>query len=310
MFLSLSVALAACASETATAPATTSTTISSTAPPTTTSTTEPEPTSTDSTSTSTTGATELDPTYADTPEGVCATMTPRSIGFRNTTGHVADEYRVIGTSTEGRPIWSEHWGPRSGPQVLVLGQVHGDECTPAWMVQAIRSRPPEDFGIWLVPTVNPDGLAGHHRRTATDVDPNRDGFDLATPEAQAVMAVTAAVQPVLTVHLHSPYKWVGAHNGPLAIRVATAMSDAAGWGLPRNAGRVGKGTQAFLWEGQELVLPGAQSVLVEFPAIADAEAPDAPDPSQRQMGTVQEVRIAAIRMRDALYAAMVTPAEP
>ncbi len=246
----------------------------------------------------------IDPTFADTPEGTCARLTPDSISFRNTTGNVADEYRAIGTSTEGRTIWSEHWGRRTGPQVLVLGQVHGDECTPAWMVQAIRAKPPVDFGIWLVPTVNPDGLADHHRRTATDIDPNRDGFDLRTPEAQAVMQVTERVQPVLTVHLHSPYKWVGAHNGPLATRVATAMSEAAGWGLPRNAGRVRNGTQAFLWEGQELVLPGAQSVLVEFPAIAPDEAADAPDPSQRQEGTVEEVRIAALRMRDAMYAAV------
>lgn len=308
---SLAVAAAGCSSQAATASTVSdptesvATTVSATVEPSTTA--AVTDTTAAVTSSTVPGA---DPTFADTPEGECATLTPESFGFRNTTGHVADEYRIIGTSTQGRPIWSEHWGPRTGPQVLVLGQVHGDECTPAWMVQAIRAKPPVDFGIWLVPTVNPDGLAGHHRRTATDVDPNRDGFDLVTPEAQAVMAVTAAVQPVLTVHLHSPYKWVGAHNGPLAIRVATAMSEAAGWGLPRNAGRVRKGTQAFLWEGQELVLPGAQSVLVEFPAIADAEAPDAPDPSQRQVGTVEEVRIAALRMRDALYAAVVAPTVP
>lgn len=231
-------------------------------------------------------------------------MVPGSVGFRNTTGNVADEYRRIGTSSEGRPIWSEHWGSRTGPQVLVLGQVHGDECAPAFMVQAIREQPPVAFGIWLVPTVNPDGLAGLTRRTAQDVDPNRDGFDLVTPEAQAVMDITRSVQPVLTIHLHSPYKWVGAHNGPLATEVASAMTKAAGWVGPYNAGRVESGTLAFLWEGQERVLPGAQSVLVEFPAISPLEAPDAPDPSQRQEGTVGEVRAAAVAMRDALYAVL------
>jgi predicted deacylase len=233
-------------------------------------------------------------------------LVPGSIGFRNTTGNVADEYRRIGTSSEGRPIWSEHWGSRSGPQVLVLGQVHGDECTPAFMIDEIRSHPPADFGIWLVPTVNPDGLALHTRRTAQDVDPNRDGFDLVTPEAQAVMAITTSVQPTLTIHLHSPYKWVGAHNGPLASQVAAALTVAAGWTGPYNAGRVKSGTLAFLWEGQERVLPGAQSVLVEFPALSPLEAPDAPDPTQRQEGTVAEVRTAASQMRQALYAVMST----
>jgi hypothetical protein len=169
------------------------------------------------------------------------------------------------------------------------------------MVQAIREQPPVDFGIWLVPTVNPDGLATYQRATALDIDPNRDGFDLVTPEARAVMHVTELVQPVLTIHLHSPYRWVGAHNGPLALEVAAALSEAAGWGSPRNAGRVQRGTLAFLWEGQERVIPGHQSVLVEFPAMSPLEAPDAPVPTQRQAGTVDEVRSAAVRMRDALY---------
>jgi hypothetical protein len=88
--------------------------------------------------------------------------------------------------------------------------------------------------------------------------------------------------------------------------VATALTAAAGWVGPYNAGRVRSGTLAFLWEGQERVLPGAQSVLVEFPAISPLEAADAPHPSQRQEGTVGEVRTAATQMRDALYAVMAT----
>ncbi len=265
----------------------------------------PTTTEAPTTSTSTTVA-PVDPTFDDTPESACDTLVPGSIGFRNTTGNVADQYRRIGTSSEGRPIWSEHWGSTTGPQVLVLGQVHGDECTPAFMVRAIREQPPTDFGIWLVPTVNPDGLADHTRRTSLDIDPNRDGFDLKTPEARAVMAITADVKPALTIHLHSPYKWVGAHNGPLATQVAAALTAAAGWVGPYNAGRVQSGTLAFLWEGQERVLPGAQSVLIEFPAISPLEAPDAPDPTQRQEGTVAEVELAATQMRDALYAVMST----
>jgi hypothetical protein len=237
----------------------------------------------------------------DTPEGECAGLAPGAIGFRNTTGNLADDYQRIGTSTEGRPIWSEHWGSRSGPQVLVLGQVHGDECAPAFLVQAIRERPPVGFGIWLVPTVNPDGLAHHTRRTALDLDPNRDGFTLATPEARAVMHVTDLVRPTLTVHLHSPYRWVGAYNGPLAWTVARAMSSAAGWGQPNNAGTIRTGTRAFLWQGQERVIAGHPSVLVEFPAVASGEALDVPDPSQRQVSTVADVQRTAERMRDALY---------
>jgi hypothetical protein len=209
---------------------------------------------------------------------------------------------TIGKSTEGRTIWAEHWGPRTGPQVLVLGQVHGDECGPAFFVRAIREQPPTKFGLWLVPTVNPDGLAAYTRHTALDIDPNRDGFDLVTPEAQAVMHVTELVKPVVTIHTHSPYGWVGAFGGTLASKVATALAEAAGWGHANNAGTVRSGTKAFLWEGQARVLPGAQSVLIEFPSISPLEAPDVPEPKQVKQGTVQEVIAAASEMRDALYA--------
>ena len=77
---------------------------------------------------------------------------------------------------------------------------------------------------------------------------------------------------------------------PSASIAGNALTVAAGWVGPYNAGRVQSGTLAFLWEGQERVLPGAQSVLIEFPAISPLEAPDAPDPAQRQEGTVAEAR--------------------
>ncbi|MEN9646486.1 MAG: hypothetical protein RL238_3155 [Actinomycetota bacterium] len=293
-------ALAACASEpgstapsvgeTTTSVASTSTTVApTTVPPTT------------AAPTTTTAAPPTDPDAADIPDGECATIAEGAVGFRNDTDARADEYRSIGVSTEGRTIWSEHWGSTSGPQVLVVGQVHGDECAPAFFVREIRLHPPTEFGIWLIPTLNPDGLAAHTRRTALDLDPNRDGFNLATPEANTLMDATLRIQPVLTVHLHSPYRWVGAHNGPLATKVAVAMSTAVGWGYPYNAGRVQNGTLAFLWEGQELVIPGHQSVLVEFPAMAPAESPNPPDLTQRRETSVPDVRWIARQMRVALY---------
>ncbi len=246
-------------------------------------------------------AVRSDPSYNDIPIGLCDTITAGAIGYRNDTENTATAYEQVGTSAEGRPIWAEHWGTDGGPQVLILGQVHGDECAPAWFVRAIRELPPTTFGIWLVPTANPDGLAAHTRRTAQDIDPNRDGFRLETPEARAVMDATARFQPVLTIHTHSPYQWIGSHNGGIATQVATAMSQAAGWGRIYNSGRVNRGDRAFLWEGQERVIAGHPSVLIEFPAVADAESPAPPDPSQKVVATVQEVDVLAISMRDAMY---------
>ena len=245
-----------------------------------------------------------DPSYADIPVGTCDTITAGAIGYRNNTGSVATQYEQIGTSSQGRRIWAEHWGTADGPQVLVLGQVHGDECAPAWFAQAIREQPPTAFGIWLIPTVNPDGLAAHTRRTANDIDPNRDGFRLETPEARAVMDATQWFQPELTIHVHSPYQWIGSHNGGIATQVGQAISDAVGWGPIFNAGRVNSGDRAFLWEGQERVIAGHPSVLVEFPAVAEAESPAPPDPSQKVVTSVEEVAKLAALMRDAMYRVM------
>jgi len=245
-----------------------------------------------------------DPSYNDIPIGTCDTIAPGAIGYRNDIGVLATQYQQIGTSAQGRPIWAEHWGNDNGPQVLVLGQVHGDECAPAWFVQSIRLRPPTNFGIWLVPTINPDGLAAHTRQTAEGLDPNRDGFRLATPEAQAVMGATAQFQPVLTIHVHSPYSWIGSHNGGIATQVGQAMSDAVGWGPIFNAGRVRSGDSAFLWEGQERVISGHPSVLIEFPAVAAAESPAPPKPASKVVASVAEVATLAVQMRDAFYAVM------
>jgi protein MpaA len=212
-------ALAACSSTTA-APAasTTSSTVpATTAVASTTTTTLPASTTSTSSTTTTVAPTTTivspDLSYADIPIGTCDTITDGAIGYRNETGNLANAYERIGNSSQGRTIWAEHWGSVDGPQVLVIGQEHGDECAPAWFVRAIREQPPTAFGIWLVPTANPDGLAAHTRRTAQDVDPNRDGFRLATPEAQAVMYATSRYQPVLSIHVHSPYQWIGSHNG-------------------------------------------------------------------------------------------------
>lgn len=304
--------VAACSSATASTADTTSV-----APPTTSSTSTSAPTTslttTTTTTTSTTTSTTVAPTptiaspdlsYADIPVGTCDTITDGAIGYRNETGNLASAYERIGNSTEGRTMWAEHWGSFDGPQVLVIGQEHGDECAPAWFVRAIRERPPTTFGIWLVPTANPDGLAAHTRRTADGIDPNRDGFRLETAEARAVMYATERYQPVLTIHVHSPYQWIGSHNDGLATLVGQAMSDAVGWGPIYRAGRVESGDLAFLWEGQELVIPGHQSVLIEFPAVTEAESPAPPDPTQKDVATVAIVDALALAMRDAFYVVM------
>src|SRR5436309_14749263 len=78
---------------------------------------------------------------------------------------------VIGYSVEHRPIEVYHLA-RPGPRVLVVGCIHGNECSGMAVVYALlRTHPREN--LWLVPTANPDGLEAHTRGNAHGVDLNR-----------------------------------------------------------------------------------------------------------------------------------------
>jgi hypothetical protein len=214
----------------------------------------------------------------------------------NETGRRPNLRRPFGTSTSGHTLWVEQWGDLSGPQVLVLTQVHGDECGGLLLAEAIRTHPPVGYGIWLVPTLNPDGATAFTRRTATNVDLNRDGLELTQPETRALMQLTIEVEPVLTLHVHSPYGWVGFYGGSIANRVATELSTQVYAAPARYAGD-GYG---FLWEGQARALPAHPSVLLEFPALFGEEAASAPLRAERRSTDLPTLRTMTLEVLEVL----------
>lgn len=88
---------------------------------------------------------------------------------------------VIGTSALGRPIEAIHFLPPSYAQVrppaLLFGAIHGDEAVTALMLERLADelveRPP-GRDTWIVPCVNPDGVAAGSKNNARDVDLNRN----------------------------------------------------------------------------------------------------------------------------------------
>ena len=202
-------------------------------------------------------------------------------------------YEVFGRSSKSTSLVVEHYGSHSGPQILVLGQVHGNECSPALFVQAVRELNPSSWGIYLIPTLNPDGLKELERRSS-GIDLNRDGFKLVSLEARALMDFTASRDLFLTIHLHSPNGWVGYYGTDRAISLAKELSDSMALGYLRSAGS-GRG---FLWEGQAKRVEGHESVLVELPAVFAQEAPFALERIQRSL---EEVVSMVERMTKALF---------
>ena len=237
------------------------------------------------------------------PIGMCDFMTEGSMGFGNRSPNKPESVVVIGKSDGDLPIIAEHWGQTSGPQVLVVGQIHGDECAPAFVVNELRQRPPENYGLWLIPTLNPEGHFLGRRTNGSGVDLNRDGLARSAPETKALMAFTRLVAPDLTVYLHSPLNWIGYFNGSLAEDVGSQLVKALGMDVLYTSG-TNPPESAFLWQGQNTVVPGQQSILIEMPSISTKEAPASPNRSSESFSTVEKVSVFASIVRDTLDEAM------
>jgi murein DD-endopeptidase MepM/ murein hydrolase activator NlpD len=98
-----------------------------------------------------------------------------------TAGPSALDLQVIGQSVEGRPIVAHRAG--TGPlKVVLIGDIHGafeanTHVLAQQLVEHFMSQPeevPPEVSLWIIPTMNPDGLATGHRWNANDVDLNRN----------------------------------------------------------------------------------------------------------------------------------------
>jgi protein MpaA len=106
--------------------------------------------------------------------------------------------------------------------VVVVGCIDGDEPAGIAVVERLEQLgPPPGVDLWLVPTVNPDGLAAHTLGNAHGVDLNRNfpygwrhlggtGFldsgprPLSEPESRAVYRFLLRTRPRVTIWFHQP----------------------------------------------------------------------------------------------------------
>jgi protein MpaA len=182
---------------------------------------------------------------------------------------------VVGQSVQHRPIEVVHVaGP--GPRVLVVGCIHGNEPGGVAVVRALeRAHPQED--LWLVPALNPDGLARGTRQNAHGIDLNRNfpaGWrpfgppwsvfaagprPFSEPETRAARDLIRRLRPQITIRYHQHLDLVWAYG----------RSSAAGRRYARLAGtryahRRWLAGSATNWQNH---LPdGGASFTVELPA--------------------------------------------
>jgi len=138
---------------------------------------------------------------------------------------------TIASSVEGRPLRHVRWGQGNIP-VMLWSQMHGNESTATMaLADVLRflgehpeaplvARMRATLSLHLMPIVNPDGAARFQRRNAQNIDINRDARMLATPEAQALEALRAKVQPEFAFNLHDQRPGTRAGDSERGVAIA------------------------------------------------------------------------------------------
>ena len=190
---------------------------------------------------------------------------------------------VVGRSVRGRPIRAVRLGNRSSERkALVVGTMHGNEPAGLAVVRALRRRDRiGDVDLWVIPTINPDGLRAGLRQNARGVDLNRnfprrwrrDGSrwspfysgprPFSEPESRAIRRLTKRLRPDVSIWYHQPWGHVilPRHGGHIERRYARI----ARFPARRLRGRLARlrGT-AVAW--QEHRVRGSTAFVVELPA--------------------------------------------
>ncbi len=152
--------------------------------------------------------------------------------------NAAFEVSEVGKSFEGRSISQLKYG-KGAPSVLLWSQMHGDEATATMALLDIfnflnatgdgfddfRKKIFENSTLYFVPMLNPDGAERFQRRTAQEIDMNRDALRLQCPESQLLKKLQNTLKPAIGFNLHdqSPRYSAGTTKNVAAVSfLATA----------------------------------------------------------------------------------------
>jgi murein peptide amidase A len=181
---------------------------------------------------------------------------------------------VLGRSWQGRPIVAVEVGNPAGTPVLVVGCIHGDETGGVAIAQALERLSPRDLDLWIVPVLNPDGVAADTRKNAHSVDLNRNfpwrwrplsgvyesgARPLSEREARIAERLILRLHPHLTIWFHQHLDLVWASGGDRRIeKVFARVSGLPYHPMPQLAG------SAISWQNN--TLPGTTAFAAELPA--------------------------------------------
>ena len=187
---------------------------------------------------------------------------------------------LLGRSWQGRPIRVAEVGARGATRVLVIGCVHGNERAGIAVAQALERLSPSGIDLWVVPDLNPDGVAAGTRGNAHGVDLNRNfpfrwrprtGVYASGPrplserEARILHRLVLRLRPQVTIWFHQHLDLVWASGGNRRVeRVFARISGLPYHPLPPLGG------SAIDWQNH--ALPGTTAFAAELPAGAASVA--------------------------------------
>ncbi len=125
---------------------------------------------------------------------------------------------LLGDSVEGRPIYAYRLGNPAAHKLLVVGTIHGNEPAGLQVTRRLlHAAPPLHTELWIVPTLNPDGLVHGTRANAAGVDLNRDFRRFSQPETRIARALIRRIRPFVSVWFHQPQGLVRAYGPSIAV---------------------------------------------------------------------------------------------
>jgi murein peptide amidase A len=181
---------------------------------------------------------------------------------------------LLGRSVEGRGIAAVEVGDPTGTRVLVVGCVHGNEPAGIAVARRLAQVSPRGVDLWIVPDVNPDGVAANTRGNAHGVDLNRNfpyrwrpmggvyesgPRPLSEPEARIAYRLILRIRPTVSIWFHQHLDLVWASGGSAAVeRRFARVSGLPYHRLPALAG------SAIDWQNHRL--PATTAFAAELPA--------------------------------------------
>jgi hypothetical protein len=207
-----------------------------------------------------------------------ATAAPAAVVHARSRPAVVEKV-VIGRSVQHRPIVAWHLGEqRPGlPKVMIISTMHGNERQIQQIPEALRDGARiHGVDLWVVPVMNPDGLAHDTRQNARGVDLNRNfptkwvhttghyasGPQAASePETRAMMRFLLKIRPDRLISFHQPLHGVDVdpRRPSFSHRVGRALH------LPVSTVRCGGICGGTMTQWFEAHLPGS-AITVEYGA--------------------------------------------